>query len=633
MTRINEAPPQWPLSAPDPASSKPSTSSAPAGAGSTSGAAPGAGGAAPRPSSSSGNRIRINMTRVFSDKSMSVNVHDLPVPAEGAHFSSVRESGKLAGMVTSTLDKMAAGETHAQLRKVLDAKLETGHWMSDSHFHPTNYAQQGMVPREMLKMMDEAGIHRSVMSPIPTDVMPCGDHGDHNHIPAESYYVPAQFANIKPHDLTDEVEQTIKGSAHLMLNQQVDADTALSLNIAQLSQAERDRLDPMVTGLHLGSPLSPQALLFKLATHPGMFTGVGEVTIHKELVQSQYEGARQANRTDNVQAFKNLVATAGVIGMPVVLHCDVDSTANQRANGYDNPEHLDNLKKLFASPETRDTTIIWAHCGGVGRFVQKPVDHADNLRSILANPDMQHINIDISWSRVARQIVLKTDDEGKEVPDHESVEAWAQLINDHPDRFLFGSDALNPQEKATWQETGVLYKPLLDKLTPEARTAVMTGNYEKVLVGARPKVRAFEEHVLTPNFIEQRLRGSGEGRLNPGPHIDPAALRAARDAAFAEANVDLNGNELSGDKPEIVAAENAPAPVAAGKKPMPAQLKAHLEKNHAAHEAAPAKKETPEQVKAHLEKIKQQRDEKLAALVAPSEKPGSGRLRKLFGAR
>jgi hypothetical protein len=107
------------------------------------------------------------------------------------------------------------------------------------------------------------------------------------------------------------------------------------------------------------------------------------------------------------------------------------------------------------------------------------------------------------------------------------VHAWAALINEFPDRFLFGSDALNPQVKDTWAETGNMYKPLLDQLTPEARVAVKTGNYDRVLTEARPKVRAFEQHVLTRDFVEKGLRSSGDGRVNDGPHIDPEALRAA----------------------------------------------------------------------------------------------------------
>jgi hypothetical protein len=257
MTRVNQAHSHAALATPDSAEHRASTSHAPRASRSKSGsplASPGAPGtSAPKSSAGEGNRIRVATTRIFDDHSASVKVADLPVQAEGAHAGSPRKTAEVVGFVTTTLEKMKQGDVQARLPGALADKLTTGHWMSDSHFHPTNYTQQGMVPREMLKMMDQVGIHRSVMSPIPTDVMPCGSHGDHNHIPAESYYVPAQFANIKPHELTAEVEQTIKGSAHLMLNQQVDADTALFMNISKLSEAERDRLDPMVTGLHLGA--------------------------------------------------------------------------------------------------------------------------------------------------------------------------------------------------------------------------------------------------------------------------------------------------------------------------------------------------------------------------------------------
>jgi hypothetical protein len=99
--------------------------------------------------------------------------------------------------------------------------------------------------------------------------------------------------------------------------------------------------------------------------------------------------------------------------------------------------------------------------------------------------------------------------------------------------------------------------------------------------------------VLTPEFVEQRLRASGDTRVNAGPHIDPEALRAARDAAYASAGVDVNGKRVA---PE------------------------------------PRPKETPAQVRAHLEKIKAQQDARVAALTAPARKSGS-RLRRMFGAK
>jgi hypothetical protein len=38
-----------------------------------------------------------------------------------------------------------------------------------------------------------------------------------------------------------------------------------------------------------------------------------------------------------------------------------------------------------------------------------------------------------------------------------------------------------------------MYKPLLDKLTPETREKIMKGNYERLFDAARIKVRAWEK--------------------------------------------------------------------------------------------------------------------------------------------
>ena len=477
-------------------------------------------------------------TRFFEDGSRTTT---------GSRVPSRVPIAERAGHIAAALrGRQIDAVTHGTSKEALEqgAKTTLGSWTSDSHFHPTQYTQQGILPEEMLAMMDKVGVYRSVIMPIPTDVIPCG-HPDDNHIPAEDYYVPKEDMSMARHELTAEREDKIAKSAHLVVNQQVDADTADFMDMSGLSHAQRDRLDPMVTGLHLGSPLSSEALLKKLHKDPGTFTGIGEVTIHKELVERQFDGARQANLTNNVQSFKKLAQTAGVIGMPVVLHCDVDSTENQRKHGLGAPQHLDGIKRLLGSPEVKNTTMIWAHFGGIGRFVAKPDNHMENLRQILQDPEMKHVHVDISWSRVARQIVMKQNAHGVEEPDPASIDAAAKLITAFPDRFLMGSDALDPKKEATWAETGNMYKPLLDKLSPEVRHQVTIGNYERVIVGARAKVRAFEKHVLTNDFMKQNVRPSGPTPLRNGPHIEPGKMRAARAAAFAAAGVDASGEPVS----------------------------------------------------------------------------------------
>ena len=142
-----------------------------------------------------------------------------------------------------------------------------------------------------------------------------------------------------------------------------------------------------------------QARLFKLAAHPRKAAGTGD-----------------GGPAWRALALRDVIATAGVMCMPVVLCCDVDAAAGPGP-----------LETLFAMPGTQATTILWAHCGGVGRFVEKPVDHAAYLRSVLADPSLRHVHVDLAWSRIARQIMLRTGADGREMPDHASVRAWARL--------------------------------------------------------------------------------------------------------------------------------------------------------------------------------------------------------------
>lgn len=297
---------------------------------------------------------------------------------------------------------------------------------------------------------------------------------------------------------------------------QDDAGVALYLTISRLCRAGHDRLDPTFAYRLRGAPSSAQARLLHLAAQPRMEAGTNA-----------------AGLTRKAGALRNLVATAGVIGMPVVLYCDAD--AGQAV-------HPGQVEALFALPETRDTTILWARCGGVGRVVREPSGHAAHLRSILEDAVMRHIHIDLSWPRMARQIMPRAGADGKPVPDEAALRAWARLIDDHPDRFLFGSESLEARARAAaWKTIAALYRPLLETLTPASCHAVTTDNYARLVLDARPRMRAFAQHVLTPAFVEHDLRAWEDGCSGYGARFDPAALRAARDAAYARAGVDADG--------------------------------------------------------------------------------------------
>jgi hypothetical protein len=54
-------------------------------------------------------------------------------------------------------------------------------------------------------------------------------------------------------------------------------------------------------------------------------------------------------------------------------------------------------------------------------------------------------------------------------------------------------------------------------------------------------MQAFARHVLTPAFVEGQLRAWEHGEAGAGGRFDSDTLRAIRDAAYAEAGVDVDG--------------------------------------------------------------------------------------------
>ena len=106
----------------------------------------------------------------------------------------------------------------------------------------------------------------------------------------------------------------------------------------------------------------------------------------------------------------------------------------------------------------------------------------------LDDPALAHVSIDLSWDEVAKYLVASP----------ETVQAAADLINRHPDRFLFGTDEVAPTEQASYLKVYDMYAPLLAKLTPEASEKFRKGNYERLFDAARRKVRAWEKANVVP---------------------------------------------------------------------------------------------------------------------------------------
>jgi len=317
----------------------------------------------------------------------------------------------------------------------------------DSHFHLTNYVQEGADIRDFLKIMGSR-VGRVALFGIPLQQ-------------TWSYRNTGEFAPT----------YYLQSDSPLYYYSFTDAYIAMVYR--SLPEADRARFDPMITGFNPADMYAADHIKRVLKTFPGVFSGIGEFTIHKEFVSSKVAGD-VASLTD--PALDRILDTAAEVGLVAILHNDIDMPypkADQE------PYELKQLSELFRRHPK--TTIIWAHCG-VGRVVRPIAHQAELLERALADPGLAHVSIDISWTETAKYIVATP----------ETTARVAQSINKYPDRFLFGTDEVAPKDQASYLQIYEMYKPLFAKLTPEASEKLRKGNYERLFDTARKRVRAWE---------------------------------------------------------------------------------------------------------------------------------------------
>lgn len=345
---------------------------------------------------------------------------------------------------------MPAIENPATAASVAGASGSVNVLFNDSHFHLLNYIQRGLTAREFLDMT--AGrVGRVAMFGIPLqqkwDYFLSGDH-------APDYY--------------------LNTNADLYYYSFVDA--VIAREYLSLPEEDRGRVDPMITGFNPADMYASDHIERVLLTFPGVFAGIGEFSIHKEFVSSKVSGHAASLRNP---ALYRILATAAEIGLVVILHNDIDHVRSS-----DPPHHAEEVLDLFA--RHAETAIIWAHTG-LGRFIAPSEGHVAWLDGMLSDPRHDHVALDISWDEVAKYVV----------GDDATLEAWATLIERHPTRFLFGTDAVAPADWDAYVANYTVYARLWERLDPEVRSQVERLNYERIFDAAIPRVRAWERRQLT----------------------------------------------------------------------------------------------------------------------------------------
>ena len=365
-----------------------------------------------------------------------------------------RSATVLGAILTLTLLGLFVSRAHS-----LDAHGQgADNTFNDSHFHLTNYVQKGTDVRTFLEIMGTR-VGRSTLFGIPLQQQwSYANSGDF----APTYYLQTD-APLYYYSFTDAYIASVYRS---------------------LSPAEQARFDPMITGFNPADMYGVDHIRRVLQVFPGVFTGIGEFSIHKEFVSSKVSGETASLTNPALDRVLDFAAEAGLV---VILHNDIDVPF---AKENTEPVYLSQMKALLKRHPK--TSIIWAHIG-LGRVVH-PVQVSEEsatrnpnqmeiVEAMVTDPAFNHVSFDISWDEVAKYAVATP----------ESIRRVVTILNSYPDRFLFGTDTVAPSAPGPYFAVFDIWTPVWRQLTPEASLKVRKGNYQRIFDEGRRRVRDWEK--------------------------------------------------------------------------------------------------------------------------------------------
>ncbi len=317
----------------------------------------------------------------------------------------------------------------------------------DGHYHITNYIQEGISIQKQLENMGNI-VGRCVLFGIPLQQLwSYGNSGDD----APKYYLdtdaPLYYYSF--------------------------SDAYIAMQYLSLTDEQKKRFDPMITAFNPADMYAADHIKRVLQTFPGVFTGIGEFTIHKEFVSSKVAGEVASLLNPALDSIFSFCAESGLIA---IFHNDINKPFPKSYTQNYVKEVIDVFRRHPGA------NLIWAHVG-LGRIVRPVQDQIFILEEMLEDPTLSHVYFDISWDEVAKYIIRSDS----------TVQRVADLINMYPDRFLFGTDNVASPDQKTYLSVYYMYDPLWKKLTPETREKVKKGNYRRLFDEAEVKVRAWEK--------------------------------------------------------------------------------------------------------------------------------------------
>lgn len=314
----------------------------------------------------------------------------------------------------------------------LEPRLDTSQLYADVHFHASNYAMQGIPLKEYAERYMRGNLQQ--IMPIPLQQRWDGFEQYQAQGPGNQMYGPNYYIGPK---------------ADLYYYSFVDAMFAREYE--RLPPQYQEKLDVMITAFNPMDVYASQHIKRAVLSFPGVFSGVGEFTIHKELVSSKLAGETvEQTKAPSVplppdagdgskvslysESLEYLFQTIEEIGLVAILHNDMYRVEvnyqGELEHAYPDQDYVDGLKHVCGhAPKAR---VVWAHTG-LGRFVKPTQDHLTRVKKVLdACPSW---STDISWDLV-QDYMLNPE------PGMPSRQDWLNFFKEYKNRILWGSDVV-----------------------------------------------------------------------------------------------------------------------------------------------------------------------------------------------
>jgi predicted TIM-barrel fold metal-dependent hydrolase len=323
-------------------------------------------------------------------------------------------------------DALGVGEVEQSEARAPERRGAVQYRVADAHLHYVDFLQKTEGMPALLAAMDNAGVDHAMISGMP---LVKKWHAAEPRRPG--YYL-------------EDDSRTYWYSA---------TDVLVAHAIEQLPEDQRRRFHPSISGFNGTDRNAVDHVRRMLELYPDLWEGIGEVmTRHDDLTALTYG---ETARADHV-ALDAVYELAAERDLPVFVHSNIGSVWLRE------PIYLHEMENaLKRHPRTR---FIWCHAG-ISRRIDVP-NLPKELRRLLSTYD--HLWIGLSW--VVRDYIIR---EGK------SNQAWIDLVEEFPDRFMIGSDAVG--RFAGLPATIQSYYVSLEALGPETRAKVAHDNFLSVL--------------------------------------------------------------------------------------------------------------------------------------------------------